>query len=398
MVPLLLAAALVPQAPLSVQTLHPERGPTVLVHHQTSPLAALRLSVPVDADLPEGTVELLQELARQDAEGAARRFGARLELRHEDGRAVIAVTGPATAFDALAGVLRRAVGEPDLAVASLRRARARAEDRVLARLEQPDPRIRRRLRRALYGGPDPDGAPATVVDPESVRRLRSRLYDPSRTRVVVVAPVAEVVVRSAFSYWPPGGPVPGPVEADSAEPQVRAQAHREWGGLAFPVEADPVALDVTAELVRQRLIRAPLPFGDVRVWHTPTPALALIGAALPGDSVIRTMAGIVDLPVRDDSMAVPAVGPSLRRLVAEAAALTSPQAVAEARATIRRRLLLDARSAAGMAEVIGRTADAHGDAMTPAAFLDRIADVGPADVRAILALLLETPAVAAEAR
>ncbi len=396
MVQLLLAAALVPQTPLSVDTIQPERGPTVLIHRQASPLVALRLSAPAPVALPEGSAELLQELARPEAQAEARRFGARLDLRHEDGRSIIAVTGPATAFDALVAILRRATGEPDLSVSALRRARARTEDRVLARLEQPGPRIRRLLRHAVYGGPVPWGAAATGLDPESVRGLRARVYDPARTRVVLVGSIPEAVIRSAFSRWPAAGG--GPVAVGDTTARARPQAHREWGGLAFPVDSDPAVLAVTAELVQERLGRTRLLYGSVEAWHGPAAALALIGAAAPDDSVVRATAGISALPVQGDSVSAPPVGRYLRRLVAEAAALAGPRAVVEARAAVRRRLLVEARTAAGKAEVIGRITDDLAGAITPESLLLRLEAVDRTAVRSLLARILETPALVAEAR
>ena len=394
MIPLLLATALTAQSPLGVETLRPDQGPAIQVHRQESPLVALRLSVPTAVDLPEGAVELLQELARPDAEAAAHRFGARLLFRHGDGRAVIAVAGPATAFDALAAILRRAVDEPDLSAAALRRARARAEDRVLARLEQPGPRVRRLLRHALYGGPEPRGSAVGGLTPEAVRSLRRSVYARDRTQVVLVGSVPDAVVRSAFARWPEGTWEAG-VQAEPDGEAVRPQANREWGGIAFPVEDDPAVLTVAAELVQQRVAGSALRYGAVEAWHQPTPALALIGAATPGDTVIRVTAGISDLAVRDDDP-VPAtdVRRYLRRLIAEAAALAGPDAVTNARQSIRRRLLLEARTAAGRAEVIGRIVErGQGD---PGAFLTRLEDVDLDAVRAVLARVLETPAVVAE--
>lgn len=396
MVPLILAAALGAQSPLAIQTLQPEQGPTLLVHRQESPLVALRLSTPVPVDLPEGAVEVLQELARPDAEAAAQRFGARLTLRHEHGRAVVGVTGPAAAFDALVGILRRAVGEPDVSIGLLRRARARAEDRVLARLEQPAPRVQRLLRHALYGGVEPRGMDAGRLNPEAIRALRARLYQRDRTRVVMVGSIPDAVVRSAFAGWP-GGLAGGPVtDRDTVAIPARPQAHREWAGIAFPVDADPAALAVVAELVQRRVERSALRYGSVEAWHEPGSALVLIGAATPGDTVVQATAGISELAVRDDD-AVPttAVGRYLRRQVAEAAALAGADAVNEARTAVRRRLLLEARTPGGRAKVIGRAVERSDD--DPAAYLARLAEVDHASVRTILSRILETPAVAAEA-
>lgn len=394
MVTLLLVAALTPQSPLAVQTLQPEQGPTVLVHRQAGPLLALRLSAPVPVELPEGSVELLQELARPAAEATAREHGARVELRHERGRAVVAVTGPATAFDALVAILRGATGEPDLSIASLRRARARAENRVLARLEQPAPRVRRLLRYGLYGGPEPTGIATTLLDPEAVRWLRERLYDRSRVQVTMVGSVPAAAIQAAFAEW---SPAPGHAAA-TVRPGTglvaRPQAHREWGGIAFLTNGDPAVLAVAAELVRQRVEASALRLGTAEAWHEPSPALVLVGAAMPGDDVLGASSGAAptgDVPAAE-------LRRYLHRLVAETAALVNPAAVAGARTAVRRRLLLEARTAAGKAEVIGRVADEVGPDGGAGAFLDRLAAVTSEEVRLLLDRVRQTPAVTAVAR
>lgn len=398
MIPLLLAAALIPQSPLGTYPLQPDDGPEVRVHRQATPLVSLRLSMPVPVTLPEGAVELLQELARPDAEAEARRFGARVSLRHDPGRAVVTVTGPANAFDAMVAIVRRAAGAPDLSVAALRRARARAEDRVLARLEQPGPRVRRYLHYGLHGGPEPRGAAGTRIGPEAIRQIRAELYHRGRVRVVLVGDVPDVVIRSAFGGWPTAAAVDrAEARVDTAAAAARPQAHREWGGIAFPIEGDPAVLAVAAALVQQRVDRSALQYGSVEAWYEPAAALVLVGAATPGDSVVEASAGISDLAVRD-SIAVPPtdVRRYLRRLIAEAAALASTDAVVRARTGVRRRLLLEARTAAGKAEVIGRVADHCGPAVRPDDYLERLEGVDLADVRGLLRRLLETPAVVGE--
>jgi predicted Zn-dependent peptidase len=394
MISILLAAALIPQAPLATRTVRPEAGPEVRVHRQASPLVAIRVSAAVPVDLPEGAVELLQELARPAAEAQAQRFGARLTFRHEDGRAVVAVTGPVSAFDAMVAIVRQATGPPDLAVASLRRARPRSEDRVLARLEQPGPRIRRFLRYELYGGPEPRGAPATRLEPEAVRRLQARLYRPDRLGVVLVGAVPDVVIRSAFARWP-GGRDPAsdaPIPVDSTGPAAQPQTHREWGGIAFPAEGG-ATLAVAAELVEERVAQSALRYGAAEAWYEPAPALAVIGAATPGDSVVSASAGISDLAARDSAAVAPTdMRRYLRRLIAEAAALAGPDMVAAARATVRRRLLLEARTATGKAEVIGQTMDRFGSETDVEDYLQRLDAVTAQDVQALLTGVLETPA------
>ena len=74
---------------------------------------------------------------------------------------------------------------PDLAVAPLRTARARAEDRVLAALERPEPRLRALLRARLAGRPA-TGPDLGRLDPETIRGIAGRLYDPGAAHVVLV--------------------------------------------------------------------------------------------------------------------------------------------------------------------------------------------------------------------
>lgn len=394
MLPLLMAALLT-QSPLGTRPVQPHAGPEVRVHRQAGPILALRLSAPVPTDLPEGAVELLQELARPDARARAHPFGASVRFRHEDGHAVISVTGPVTAFDALVAILRQATGPPELGVTTLRRARARAEDRVLARLEQPGPRIRRYLRYGLYGGPEPTGAAAIRLGPESIRAVRARLYARQKLRVVLVGEVPDVVIRSAFARWPDGEAGERAMATDTVGEAARPPAHREWGGIAFAAEGGPV-LAVAAELVRQRLARSTLRYGAVEAWYSPAPALALIGAASPGDSVVATTAGISDLTVEDSAqLATTDVRRYLRRLIAEAVALAGPDAVTAARTALQRRLLLEARTAEGKAAVIGAVADRFGPGTDPDVYLRRLEAVTLAEVRGLLAGILDTPATVA---
>lgn len=403
----LLALTLVAQVPASAAgpfhstIIRPDGGPEVLAQGLDGPLVSLRLSAPVDPALPEGTVELLQELAGPAAREAAARFGARLSFRHEDGRALISVTGPVAAFDALASLLRVAATELDLSAATLRRARARAEDRVLAGLEQPGPRVRRVLWHELFGGPPPTGPAATRLSPEDIRRAGGLLYDRARLRVTVVGNVPEPVLRAAFSRWPapPAGasvPTPSSDGADAARPQ----AHREWAGLGYRVEADPPVVAITAELIGRRIRRSSLREGAARAWRGPDAwALVVTGATEPGDPVVRATAGVGSLPVRGAGPGESAtgVGIYLRRTIAEALALLGPISVREVRTEVRRRLLLEARTVSGRAEVIGRLADALGPEGA-AAFLESLEAVELEAVRELLQQLLGAPAIYVEAR
>jgi hypothetical protein len=376
---LLLALAL-SAGPLDVTAIRPVDGPEVLYHAVEGPVVALRLAAP-GWGLPEGSMELLQELARPEARKAADAIGARLTFAVEGRTAVLAVTGPVQAFDAMATLLRSASADLDLTVSALRVARARTESRVLAALERPEPRVRRLLWHRLFGGPEPVGPTATLLDPEDVRRVRQRLYDPARIRITVVGDVPPAVIRSAFSHWPSPGTTSGAVEPEGETEPARPQAHREWMALGYPVDADPATLAVAAALVQERLDRSVLRHAEASPWRGPTGwALALVVATDP--------AGESGGPA----------GESLRGLIAEATGAAGADSVEAAAAELRSRLLLEARTATGRAAVIGRLADAFGAPDGAARLLADLDDVDARAVEAVLRGARSGPAAFVEAR
>lgn len=385
--------------PLDVTVIRPPAGPEVVAHRWAGPLVAVRLSAPVDTAFPEGVVELLQELARPAARETAERFGARLTFRHDEGHALLTLTGPAAAFDALVGVLRGATREPDLTASALQGARSRAEGRVLSRLERPGPRVQRLLWHELFGGPFPAGSAATLLSPEAIRRAGQRLYDSERVRVVVVGDIPEPVLRAAFARWPRAPGTDAGLGVDRVE-AARPQAHREWAGIGYTVDAEPAVVAIATELVGRRLRHSPLRNGAARAWRGPGEwAVVVMGATEPGDSVVRATAGTGSLRVRGTGPGESAtgVGVALRRTVAEAMALLGPASLEEARTALRHRLLLEARTVSGRAEVIGRLTDALGPGEA-GPFLEALDAVELEAVRQLLRTLLDTPATYVEAR
>lgn len=397
--PPILALALLVQAPFAVDTLRPAGGPEVLWQRFPAPLVTLRLSVPLPPDLPAGTAELLQELARPAAERSAERFGAAVELHVGGEEAVTTVTGPASAFDALVGLLRAAVAPPDLSVAALRSARARAEDRVLAVLEPPAPRLRALLRarldRTTIGGPATAG-----MDPETIRGHAALLHDPRGLRVVLVGDVPEAIARSAFDGWsrpPPPRRPPGP---DALPPLPRPQAHHAWAALAYPLPHHPAVLAVAAELVSRRVHAADVLGGAAEAWTgRGRDALVVLGGAARDDAVVAGAARITASPVAGGEDEVSALARYLRRLVAEAAALASPEAVADAASSLRRGILLEAGTVPGRAAVLGRWSGPRGS-RRPSVHdvLARLEAVTLEEVRAALDSALGGSAVLVEVR
>lgn len=343
------------QPPFAVDTLRPTGGPEVLWQRHPSPLVALRLTAPVTPDFPRGAAELLQELARPAATAEARRFGAAVEFRVTADEAVLSATGPAAAFDALVGILRAAVDEPDVSAASLRRARARADDRVLAALERPVPRLRTLLR-ARITRENITGAALDRLQPERVRGLAEQVHRPDRLRVVLVGDVPPEIVRSAFSRWPRHTTF-ATADPDPARqpPLPRPQAHHAWAGLAYRLDAELPAVAVSAALIRDRMRAAGVREGEAEAWTVGgRPVLVVLGGAAPGDPDVVAAARITSFPAGDSDDDPSSLARFLRRMVAEAAALASPAAVADAASALRHAMLLEARTPAGRAELLGR--------------------------------------------
>lgn len=358
----LAAIALIAQSAFGADTLRTPGGPEALWSRAPGPVVALRLSVPLPRDLPTGAAELLQELARPEAEAAARRSGAALRLSTSGDEATFAVTGPATAFDALMGLLRAATSHaPDLAVASLRAARARAEDRVLAALEQPEPRLRALLGTRLRGE-TASGPALDRIEPEAIRALARRLYDPGRLRLVLVGGPPPEIVRSALAGWARTAPGPGDAVGSAARPAApeaepvplpRPQAHHAWAAIGLPADADQGTLAVAAALIGRRLVAAGLRSGAAEGWLLDGRGLLVVlGGAARGDPEVAGAARITAFPAEDDAD-VPALARFLRRMVAEAATLASPAAVDDAATELRRRLLMEARTVTGRAALLG---------------------------------------------
>lgn len=395
----LLALALF-QGPFAVDTIRPAGGPEILWHRQASPLVALRLSAPIDLDLPAGAAELLQELARPAATAEARRFGADLRFHAAGDEAVISLTGPAAAFDALVAILRGAVAPPDLSVADLRPARARAEDRIHAALERPVPRLRTLLRASLAGRVT-GGVDFDALQPERVRGIAERIHRPDRLRVVLVGAPPPEIVRSAFAHWPRHETFDAGLGVARLAPLPRPQAHHAWAALAYPLHTDYPAAAVAAALVQRRLHAAGLRDGQAEAWPATGggSVLVVLGGAALDDPEVASAANITAFPTDGPDQGVSALARFLRRMIAEAAALTGPRSVAEAATALRSELLIDARTVTGRAEVLGRWSGPRGSRRpTVHDVLDGLAGLAAEDVRAVLDEALAGAPIRAEVR
>ena len=357
MSPLLLACAFAGTAllptPLRPDTVLIVPGGPRIVHMSTpgSPIVSLRLSVPLSEGPTEsGSARLLQSIAIQRVQSLVQRIGAKVEARRTGYGITYTVSGPREEFEYLAWILREAVAQPQPETAQLDRARAIALARLAQNSESPRAFLVEALRERIAPLRAPSrGTPLTLARATGVtlRAFWARTHQPESMTVVVVGELPLEALLAAFQGM--GAPAEGgapPVEASAQTWGVeRPQVIRSWHGEARavgPVD-DPRAV-VVARLLAGSLRRVDAPVEvEVELWDDGGLAvLALIGSAAPGDNreLVEGVEG--------------ALG-SLGRELDEGMVST---AVEESRLA----LLLEARSPAGLAEVIGRHFDSTGAA------------------------------------
>jgi predicted Zn-dependent peptidase len=200
--------------------------------------------------------------------------------------------------------------------------------------------------------------------------------------LVVSAPVVPEVVlavsRTMGAAEVDGAPpLDAPTLPSGGRPDI--QTIRSWYGEAFPGEpVGDVHGPVVALLVADRLQQNR---GDyetsVELWELPGQwVLTILGAAYPGKA--RPM------------------GAAVRSAVAATLEGMESGAVEDAVARIRRTLLLDARTPAGLVEAVGRAMEATGDAGGAARQAEALDRVDVASVRRVLGALLQRGPARAE--
>lgn len=372
--------------PLFVE--QPEGGPLVIARPQPeSPLVALRLSVPLEGGRGgRGVARVLQHLVRERLEAEAAGQGARVWLAATPTHAVYGIVGPVESFDALVEILRRAAGLPEVRPLDLEIARAAAAVEESAAVELPEALLRRRLRQALFPSlPPGDGAAVHAVTAGLLREFWRDHYRPERMQVVVVGGLPAPTAIAAFRGWrltmeaqlPDGLPPPS-----GAEPgrDSRAQALFPWAGVGYPAEGlDAASLAIAALLVEARLAGQGIRKASAEAWcHSDRCALVVVGAAAAS------------------GLDAKGVARRLRAAVSESASRAETRSVAEARRTLRNRILFAARTPDGLATVLGEFAERTGDPRGAERFLDALDRADAASVRSVLRALAEREPATAE--
>ena len=352
---LLLACAIAGTAflptPLRPDTVLIVPGGPRIVHLRSpgSPIVSLRLSVHLSEGPTEsGSARLLQDIAIQRVQSLVQRIGARAESRRTGYGITYTVSGPREEFEYLAWILREVVAQPQPETAQLDRAKVIAQARLAQASESPREYLVEALRDRIAPLRAPSrGTPLTLARATgvSMRAFWARTHQPDSMTVVVVGEIPLEALLAAFQGM--GAPAEGaapPVEGSAPARDVgRPQIIRTWHGEARAAgpSHDPRAL-VVARLLAGHLRRVGAPVEvEVEVWDNGgLGVLVLIGSAPPGDAqeLVEGVEG--------------ALG-SLERELDEGMVST---AVEESRLA----LLLEARSPAGLAEVVGRHFESSG--------------------------------------
>lgn len=383
-------AAPAPASPFVPDTvLAPPEGPRIVL--LTSPgegVAALRLAVPLrESPAEAGAGRLLRDLALERMRTLARPVGAQVAATRTPHGIAYSVEGAAADFEYLAYLLRQAVASPDVEGPGFQEARLRLEAEVAADVETPSRRIAGLLRAQVAPGYPPlEGTRGSVagLDPARVAAVWRRSHQPSGMTLVVSAPVApEVVLAATRGLGAPeeaaGPPADEPPPSEPRPPSP--EAIRDWYGEARGAGAigDPSG-PVVARLVAARLRALGGPFEvGVELWELPDRwVLAVMGAARPAGAQ------------------------ALRRAVSGALAdvrgTLEATAVAAAVAELRRDLLVEARTAAGLVAVVGRALEARADPRAAADDAAALVSVDVDQVRRRLDGMLGVPPVVAQVR
>ena len=353
-----------------------------------SPRVALRLSVPVEEGPREaGAARVLQLLALERMRAAAAPVGARVDATRTPGGVAFSVEGAAADFDHLAFVLREAVAEPTSDVVSFERARGRALSDALRLRETAVGHLASTLRGRIDANPQlPEGTPATLraLDRQTLRDVWRRSHRRVRMTLVVVGDVPAELLLAAFrsAGAPDGGPSERPSASAPADEGGRTEVLRSWYGEAREAGdlRDPRGL-VAAALVgaRLRVLTDGRTESRLEVWEIgPRRVLAVMAAAYPGEG--RGLQPLVS----------GVLGETLRAV--------DDAAVDAAVADVRASLLQGARTASGLAALVGRYHDATGDPAGAAVLVEALERLDATALRAYLQELSGRTPVRAEVR
>lgn len=366
--------------------LRPPDGPTVAFVEATgSPAAAIRITVPfVESDSDAGAGYLIQLLALERVRRFREMLGIEVLAHRTSSGLVYRLNGAVADFDQLAGVARELVARPvspGFVAARTRLERMNREERETARGT-----LRFRLRSRMASPiPSVTGSLASLAalhPARLVERWRAS-HRRGNLSVVVVADLPLEAVFSALSELGEAGPAPEtgglPEAATRRSTAPRPERIRTWYGAAYPSGSarDPRSA-LLAHLANDHLQEFGGEFEPhLERWELGERSWLVLTAAAFSRNATTMRARI-------------------RGYIGDLRAALSPTVVRHARSSLRSELLLETRSPAGLAEVIGRHLDATGDADGARDYLRRLEEIDFEDMAAFLEEIAATEAITAE--
>ncbi len=369
-------------------------GTRLVFYREPEPaLVAVRLSFPLSSaeGPPQALARIAQGLTREELERAAAFYGARAVLEQSATEASFAITGAASDFPQLVGILRHAITWGGWTARAVATARLVAATGARRDEETPEPLLRRRLAAQLFSElpPAADSVPPKLT-PITLQRFWASSFRPAHMHAVVVGAVEEAQALAALSAWPnpatPSAPPPplahptrrgavadsagGPMgvkgAAAGASPGEGPQVLFPWAAIAWRTEADPATVAVVARLLRLRLMAEPLRNARAELWWSrgQRALVALGSATVPADSSAPALSATLDAAVRDVVRAV------------------TPAEVAAARQAVAREILFSGRTPGGLARYLGELFDRTGDPLAGQAFLRALDRVSAHSVEA----------------
>ena len=365
--------------------LRPPDGPALAYVEATgSPAAAIRITVPfIESASDAGAGYLIQLLALERVRRLRETLGIEVLAHRTSLGLVYRLNGSVADFDQLAGVARELVARPaspGFVAARTRLERLNREERETARGA-----LRLRLRSRMASP-----IPSVTGTLESLAALHpARLVELWRTShrrghlsVVVVADLPLEAAFSALAELGEAGPAPEsrlPEAATGRSPAIRPERIRIWYGQAYPSGSarDPRSA-LTAHIANDHLRELGGEFEpQLERWELGERSWLVLTAAAFSRTATTMRARVRDY-------------------IGELRTALSPAVVRNARSSLRAQLLLETRSPAGLAEVIGRHLDATGDTDAAADYLRRLEEVDFGAMAAFLDEIAAAEAITAE--
>lgn len=370
------------------RVLRPVGGPLIaVVETPGAGIAVARVTVSLrEGPAEAGYAKVLERLALERMEGAARSMGARVDASRTPWGVTYTAVGAEADFEHLAWILRRAVDRPDPDGVQFERTRSEVRTEVDRLRETAHGALLSWLRDRTFPTLPPLEGTGPSLDSLTLNRLQAfwdRTHQKSAMRVVVAGELPPEAIQVAFAGVgaPESRRAPPPDDDAAGFQEPDPEVLRSWYGEARLAgrSGDPrpaVVARLAAELLSQESdgYETWVELWEMEEWKV----LVLTGAAYSSAAqrMRRRLSSVV---------------PSLESSVTE-------EEVERVRGRIRLETLRTARTPWGLVALVGRHLDATGDPNAAQRFLEALDDVDRDSVVGFLGELVERTPIRAEVR